>query len=180
MRLAFLRWRHIVNFCFLNNMGGIMGISNVGNGFWSLNLQVGGESPSTAGGGYIRHALNDLPDIPRHTPDMSQSLVRIPAAPLCLHAKWHYNGYLVYSEYYFEAWVTEGEDGPQFPVNLLSLRWRHGSVRGEENGENTAMVAKSDRTYNVGTDTDICLIATARAGGGEPWGIVCPNGCTWV
>ncbi|MCY0916316.1 hypothetical protein [Massilia antarctica] len=157
-----------------------MGITNIGNGFWSLSFPEKVESPNGAGGGYLRQSFDAIIDETRHTPDMSKALSRIPKTSLFLHVKWHYNGYLLYSEYYFEAWVTEGADGgPQFPVDSLSLRWRHGSVTGEEVGEKTSMVAKDDRTYNVGTDTDICVIATARMQGFEPWSVVTPDGCTW-
>lgn len=156
-----------------------MGITNVGNGVWSLNVQSGGESPTDAGGGYLRQAVADLINADRVTPDQNASIVRLPKEPLHVHLKWQYNGYLLYTEYYFEAWTTEGAEGPQYPVNSLVLRWRHGSVTGEEAGVNTSMVSKSDRTYNLGTDTDICGIAIARADGWEPWGVSSPTGCTW-
>ncbi len=100
-----------------------------------------------------------------------------------LHLKWNSNCYVLYAEYYFEAWVTSTEDpnSERVPVDLLEIRWRHGETRGQEALENSAMIAKSDRVYgNVWScDSDICLGAIATRNG-HKWGAASPASCTWV
>jgi hypothetical protein len=102
--------------------------------------------------------------------------VPLPVPVPTLRAKWHYKGFLLYSEYYFECWVEQ--DGQKFPCPEISLRWRHGDTRGQEVGYNTAMVAKQDRTYNLGTDTDLCIVAVAKTATGLVLSVSLPEGCS--
>ena len=101
--------------------------------------------------------------------------------PLWLHVKWNQGCYAVYAEYYYEAWVTntESADGPRENIDRIILRWRHGSVRGEEVVQNSAVVAKSDRTYASGCDDDMCLVAIATAFGSD-WSSAAPQGCSYA
>lgn len=99
-------------------------------------------------------------------------------APIWLNVKWHYNCYYVYAEYYFEAWTTSTADsnGPRTPVNQIEIYWRHGGTRGHEVKNNADMVAKSDRTYNLGCDTDMCVSGRATHNG-ISWGVNNPTTC---
>lgn len=98
-----------------------------------------------------------------------------------IHVKSNYHCYILYAEYYFEAWLTrlQDPDSERLPVKNLILRWRHGNTTGEEVGEHTAMVSKSDRVYNLGCDTDTCALAIAYVDGREPLAVSCPEMCTW-
>ena len=98
--------------------------------------------------------------------------------PIWLNVKWHYNCYLIYAEYYFEAWTTSTSDpnGPRIPVEQIEIYWRHGSTHGHEVVNNADMVSKSDRTYNLGCDTDMCVSGRATHNG-LTWGVNNPETC---
>ena len=125
----------------------------------------------------------------KNSPEILTQEQAVPSS-LWLHVKWKYDCYLLYAEYYYEAWVTSVPDpaGPQYPVRRLTIRWRHGSTRGEENLDNASMIAKSDRVVANGPvcDTDNCLIAIAERETGNPfepivtWGSSTPEGCGWA
>lgn len=102
-------------------------------------------------------------------------------APIWLNVKWHYNCYYYYAEYYFEAWTTSSADpnGPRIPVDQIEIFWRHNSTKGHEVKNGVDMVAKSDRTYNFGCDTDMCISGRATHYG-ISWGINNPETCVPV
>lgn len=99
-------------------------------------------------------------------------------APIWLNVKWHYNCYFIYAEYYFEAWTTSTADpnGPRTPVNQIEIRWRHGKTAGYKVENNVDMVAFSDRTYNSGCDTNMCISARATHNG-ITWAVNNPESC---
>ena len=107
--------------------------------------------------------------------------VEVVASSLWLHVKGRTSCYYLYAEYYFEAWVTSTADpnGPRYPVDKITLFWRHGDVRGREDGVGVDMVAKDDRTYATGfqCDSDLCVNATVEHAGFSPWSASTPDGC---
>ena len=104
-----------------------------------------------------------------------------PKWTLWLHVRWQTSCYFLYSEYYFETWITSTADpnGPRQAVDTLDLRWRHGGTRGQEVRNGVDMVGKDDRMYANGfaCDTDLCAIGVATHQG-VTWGASAPHGCS--
>jgi hypothetical protein len=104
-----------------------------------------------------------------------------PLWTLWLHVRWQTSCYFLYSEYYFEAWVTStaAPGGPRAAIDTLDLRWRHGGTRGQEVRNNVDMVGKDDRMYANGfsCDNDLCAIAVATHRG-IAWAASTPEGCS--